>query len=121
VKLAWLAALLSGLGPAAVAADSRLVNAVKQGDTPAIRALLEQKVDVNAARADGQTALQIAAFRGDEEVVDLLLRAGANPNAANVLGATPLWAAATNSSTAAQADRALKLRRPGSLIPTNFA
>ena len=30
VELAWLAALLSGLGPAAVAADSRLVDAVKQ-------------------------------------------------------------------------------------------
>ena len=100
VELACVAALLSGLWPAAMAADSRLVDAVKQGDTPAIRALLKQKVDVNAARADGQTALQIAAFRGDQEVVDLLLRAGANPNAANVLGATPLWAAATNSSTA---------------------
>src|SRR5262245_32947041 len=100
VELVWLAALLSGLSPAAAAADSRLVDAVKQGDMPAIRALLRQKVDVNAARADGQTALHIAAFRDDQEVVDLLLRSGANPNAANVLGATPLWAAATNSSTA---------------------
>ena len=65
---------------------------------PALRALIQQKADVNAAEADGTTALHWAAYRDDLESVDLLIRAGANVNAANDLGATPLWNASMNGS-----------------------
>ena len=41
--------LLVALGAAAMARESSLVDAVKSGDTAAVRALLAQKVDVNAA------------------------------------------------------------------------
>ena len=45
--------------PAAPAAT--LVDAVRAGDTPRVRALLRQKIDVNRPAADGSTA---AARRG---------------------------------------------------------
>jgi ankyrin repeat protein len=75
-----------------------LIGAVKSGDATAVRALLQQKVDVNAAEADGATALHWASYRDDVTAADALLRAGANVNAANDLGATPLWLASTNGS-----------------------
>ena len=75
-----------------------LIGAVKSGDAAAVRALLQQKVDVNAAAADGATALHWASYRDDVAAADALLRAGANVNAANELGATPLWLASTNGS-----------------------
>jgi uncharacterized protein len=56
--------------------------------------------NVNAAEADGSTALLWASYRDDLKSADLLIRAGAKVNAANDLGATPLWAASQNGSTA---------------------
>jgi ankyrin repeat protein len=57
-------------------------------------------VDVNAAAADGTTALHWASYRDDLESAALLIRAGARVNAANDLGATPLWTASMNGSAA---------------------
>ncbi|MBY0495513.1 MAG: ankyrin repeat domain-containing protein [Cyanobacteria bacterium] len=84
---------------ATVAANERpaLIEAAKQGDRAALRSLIQKKADVNAAEADGTTALHWAAYRDDVESVDLLIRAGANVNAANDLGATPLWNAGINA------------------------
>ena len=65
-----------------------------------MRALIQKKADVNAAEADGTTALHWAAYRDDADSVDLLIRAGANVNAANDLGATPLWNASMNAGAA---------------------
>ena len=65
-----------------------------------LRALLQKKADVNAAEADGTTALHWASYRDDLESADLLIRAGAKVNAANDLGVTPLWAASQNGSSA---------------------
>ena len=75
-----------------------LIDAVRKSDTRTVRALLTQRVDVNAATADGTTALQWASYRDDLESADLLIRAGAKVNAANDLGATPLWTASMNGS-----------------------
>ena len=75
-----------------------LVEAAKNADKDAVRALVKKKVDVNAAEADGSTALHWAAYRDDLESADVLIRAGANVNAANDLGVTPLWTASLNGS-----------------------
>ena len=77
-----------------------LVDAAKNGDRDALRALLQKGADVNAAEADGTTALHWASYRDDVDSADLLIRAGANVNAANDLGATPLWTASLNGSEA---------------------
>ena len=77
-----------------------LIEAAKSSDTAAVRALLQKKVDVNAAEGDGTTALLWASYKDDVEIADLLIRAGANVNTANDLGATPLWTASQNGSAA---------------------
>ena len=61
----------------------------------AVRALLKQGVDVNAAQGDGMTALHWAARQGDVELAQMLLYAGANVKATTRLGGyTPLIMAA---------------------------
>ena len=76
-----------------------VIQAAKNGDKDALRALVQKKADVNAAEADGATALHWASYHDDLESADLLIRAGAKVNAANDLGATPLWAASQNGSS----------------------
>jgi ankyrin len=90
--------LLSLAFIAAGAERPSLVEAARNGDKPAIRALLQKKSDVNAADADGATALHWAAYNNDLELTGLLLHAGANANATNDLSATPLWNASQNGS-----------------------
>jgi ankyrin repeat protein len=77
-----------------------LVDAARNADRDALRALLQQGASVNAADADGTTALHWASYRDDVETASLLIRAGAKVNAANDLGATPLWTASLNGSAA---------------------
>jgi ankyrin repeat protein len=84
----------------AAGANLSLVNAAKDDDKSALRALLENKSDVNATEADGSTALHWASYRDDVDSADLLIRAGANVNAANDLGVTALWTASQNGSSA---------------------
>jgi ankyrin repeat protein len=66
----------------------------------ALRALINQHADVNAAQPDGTTALHWAAHWNDAAAVDLLLRAGANTKAVNRYGATPLSEAVVSGSAA---------------------
>ena len=76
-----------------------LPDAAQQGDKAAVRSLLKQHADVNAAQGDGTTALHWAAFRDDLEMAQLLLQAGADVKAATREGAiTPLFMACTNGS-----------------------
>src|SRR5580700_900171 len=82
------------------ATDTRLVDAVKNHDKDAVRALLKEHVDVNSPEADGTSALHWAAHSNDYETVQLLLRAGANAKAASRYGVTPLSEAATYGSAA---------------------
>jgi ankyrin repeat protein len=95
----WCGLLIAGLtAPAAARADRPpLIEAAKNGDRPAVRALLQQRADVHVGEADGTTALHWACYRDDLEMADLLLGAGAAVNAANDLGATPLWNASLNA------------------------
>ncbi|HYL39632.1 MAG TPA: ankyrin repeat domain-containing protein [Bryobacteraceae bacterium] len=99
----WRCLYLAGLAVCLLEADSgrpALVDAARNGDRDALRALLQKKVDVNAAEGDGATALHWASYRDDVESADLLIRTGAKVNLTNDLGATPLWAACQNGSAA---------------------
>jgi len=82
------------------AGKSDVADAAMRGDKAAVRKLIASKADVNAAQADGATALHWAVYRGDRELVNELIRAGANPKAANREGATPLWLASVNGDAA---------------------
>jgi len=93
-------ALVVGATAATASAQGRLVDAVNAGDVKAVRALIDQRVEVNAAEPDGTTPLHHAVDRDLPEIVRMLVRAGANVKAANRYGATPLWLAALNGSAA---------------------
>jgi ankyrin repeat protein len=88
-----VAATIKAAGP-----DLRLLNAVRNNDVAAARALIEQRADVNQRSGDGATALHWAAYQDSRPLVDLLVRAGARVNGTNDLGATPLWVAASQGS-----------------------
>ena len=89
----------AGGSAAVAAADLRLVEAMAERDTTRVRALLaDGELDVNAARADGATALLWAAHWDDGAAVELLLGAGADVNAADDHGVTPLARACENAS-----------------------
>ena len=85
---------------AAAAAGVPLVDAVRQQDETRIRALLDQRADVNARTDDGSTALLWAAHLNDTATAALLIRAGADANLANEFRVTPLSEACTNRNTA---------------------
>ncbi len=94
-----LAAALPAGGINAVAAgDARLADAAMMRDTTAVRALLGQKVDVNAPGKDGTPALHWAVRGDDVATAGLLLGAGANPKLANRYGVTPLFLACANGN-----------------------
>jgi uncharacterized protein len=99
--------LTSVTAPTAADSDLRLIEAVRDGNRAAVRALVKSGVDVNAAQADGATALAWAAHLNDLETADLLLRAGAKPGAANEYGVTPLTLACGKAS-ASMVERLLK-------------
>lgn len=100
MAMATCAALLASAGYITVlnAANSPVADAAMKGDAAQVRTLLAQKADVNAAQADGSTAMQWAAYRNDIAIADVLIAAGADVKLANRNGVTPLRLAATNGS-----------------------
>ena len=100
-----VAVIVAGLGLAgsslgAAGADVPLVDAVRRGDTAAVRSLIEARVDVNAALGDGATALHWAVYVNDADTTALLIGAGADVNQSNNYGVTPLGLASQNGSAA---------------------
>ncbi len=95
-----MAVVLSAGAVLAAEPDLRLVQAAAEKDRDAVRTLLAKKIDVNAARADGATALLWAAHWDDVDMADMLLRAGAKVDAADDYGVTPLARACENTSEA---------------------
>ena len=88
-----LSALLYA-APAAPVADAAMA-----GNRDAVRTLLKQAADVNAAQGDGMTALHWAAMKNDADLVQTLLFAGANVRATTRIGSyTPLILAAKSGS-----------------------
>ena len=82
----------------AAPSDAPLADAAERMDRASIRALLHEKLNVNAPQVDGMTALHWAAYQDDLETVKLLVGAGADANAANRYGVTPLSLACTNGN-----------------------
>jgi ankyrin repeat protein len=124
IVLAFSVALvLCGVGssPLAFSADAPLdvplADAAEKADWQRVRTLLKERPDVNAAQADGMTALHWAAYHDDLEIAKLLIAARANAKAENRYGVTPLSLACTNGDAdlvrmllAAGADPNTKLR-----------
>jgi ankyrin repeat protein len=78
----------------AAIADAPVADAAARGDRDAVKALLKEAADVNAAQGDGMTALHWAAMNGDADLAQMLIVAGANVKATTRLGAyTPLYLA----------------------------
>jgi hypothetical protein len=98
-KLCLLLALALLLPLATFAQDKQKLNedlweAVRRGDAPAVKALLDKGADVNARGRYQMTPLFKASERGDAEIVRLLLERGADVTIKDTFyGATPLtWA-----------------------------
>ncbi|HEY6509896.1 MAG TPA: ankyrin repeat domain-containing protein, partial [Vicinamibacterales bacterium] len=81
-------AALALWGTAASGADLRVVEAARNGDASAVRALVQKRADVTAAAPDGTTALHWAVRSGDADLVAVLIRAGAAVGAKNRYGVT---------------------------------
>jgi ankyrin repeat protein len=96
----WIVSGVAVAGWALSAADLRISQAVQSQDKALLRSLVAQKADVNAASADGATALHWAVEYDDLEAVNLLLEAGARVDAADRYGLTPLFYAVTNGNSA---------------------
>ncbi|HET6409470.1 MAG TPA: ankyrin repeat domain-containing protein [Chthoniobacteraceae bacterium] len=94
-----LASVVIALWPmAASKAQSPLADAAEKLDRAAIRTLIEQHADVNAAQEDGMTALHWAVYLDDLESAKALVEARADVKAANRYGVTPLSLASQNGN-----------------------
>jgi ankyrin repeat protein len=83
------------------APSTPVADAAERRDKEAVRTLVKQAVDVNAAQGDGMTALHWAAMHGDADLAALLLYAGANVRATTRLGGyTALHLASQQGATA---------------------
>jgi uncharacterized protein len=96
-----LAALAVAGASFALAADTAtpksttLLDAVSSGDhATAMRLVGAKGTDVNAAEADGSTAIMYAAANGDLELVRALIKAGANVKLETQLGSSAITEAA---------------------------
>lgn len=100
--MTWIpAALLLAAAASGQIRDAALPTAAMEDDVTAVRSLLKQGADVNAAQGDGMTALHWAAVRNDLEIGGLLIRSGANVNAGTRIGGlTPLYLAAAAGNAA---------------------
>jgi ankyrin repeat protein len=91
-----LVAVLCG---AVLQTDGPLIDAARNGDVEAVRSLLSEGADVNAAQGDGMTALHWAAELAHTAVADLLLSVGADVEAKTRIGSyTPLHLASRSGN-----------------------
>ena len=82
----------------AAGVETRLADAAMKRDIAAVRALIAQKVDVNAPGTDGSPALHWAVRVDDAAMAKLLLGAGAQATLPNRYGLTPMAIASANGS-----------------------
>jgi ankyrin repeat protein len=96
--LAGLVLVLLAAGSALAESDAPLADAVEKQDRAKVAALLEKGTGVDAAQADGMTALHWAVYHDDLPTATLLVKAGANARAGNRYGVTPLSLACRNGN-----------------------
>lgn len=119
LSMTLIGALLLTGQLAAVPAESVVADAAMRGDKDGVRELLKQGADVNAARADGMTALHWAAERNDSEMTQMLLYAGANVKSMTRIGQyTPLHIAAKGGHIAV-VDHLLKAGSDANALTSN--
>ncbi|MDX1390726.1 MAG: ankyrin repeat domain-containing protein, partial [Acidobacteriota bacterium] len=104
----WPALIATLLLSDAVAPDPPVVDAAMRGDVDAVRALLREGADVNAAQGDGMTALHWSAENDDLEIADVLLVAGANVDAVTRLGSYTALHIASKAGSARVVGRLLE-------------
>ena len=96
-------ATLATLATATVAqnrnTDDRWFEAIRTDNLAAVRALMRE-ADVNAADAQGQTPLMLAAAFGSPEAIRLLIAGGANVRAVSATGITALHLGASSLARA---------------------
>jgi ankyrin repeat protein len=80
-----------------VALGPQLFRALRNGDTGAVRRLVDRGAPVNAANADGDTPLMYAAMYSTPATLELLLDRGAEPKAKTPAGTTALMLATADS------------------------
>jgi uncharacterized protein len=99
MRNATFIAIAIGCWPLALRAGTlRVVDAAMNDDATTVRALIEQKADVNAPAVDGTTALMWAVRADDATIVEALLRAGADPKAHDRYGLTAVSLACSNAN-----------------------
>ena len=87
----------------AIGADSRLMDAVRKGDSASVNTILRtagNKHDVNAVEPDGTAPLHWAVRANNLQIAEILIRAGANVKIANRYGVTALNLACLNGNRA---------------------
>ncbi len=72
-----------------VSADDNVIEAVKKGYAPIVKAFIAKGGSACAVDAKGGTALHWAAARGNKDVISALLEAGADPAVEDSKGRTP--------------------------------
>lgn len=75
-----------------------LADSAENRDWETLGQLVKSAGDINAAQADGMTALHWACFHQNEKAVDLLLKSGASPATTTLYGVSPLSIAAQRSN-----------------------
>jgi len=103
-----LAVSLTAVLAAAPGGGSPVADAAMRGDREAVRALLKQGADANAARGDGMTALHFAASRGDADLAAMLIYAGANVSAVTRVGSYTALHVASQAGSRTVVDVLLK-------------
>jgi ankyrin repeat protein len=89
--------LLAGAARVQSVPASEIARAAAAGDVAQVRALIARKVDVNAADADGTSALAWIVRRQDAATAGALLKAGAEADRPTRLGVRPLHLAIENA------------------------
>ena len=84
--------------------EQEFMEAAAKGDADAVKAGLEQGLDVDTADAYGNTALMMACARAQTDVCKILLEAGARPDHKNKYGLGPRnWVSWAESDSAIRA------------------